>query len=119
FEGWKQLPTRPTSNLKVRRRALLASTALVGAIVSTSLVVGFAPAFAAGGDGGGNAGSGRRRRSHHLAALLATTALAAVAVLLPGAARAGDATWVGGTSGDFNTATNWNPNSAVPTGTAT
>ena len=103
----------------MRRRALLASTALVGAIVSTSLVVGFAPAFAAGGDGGGNAGSGRRRRSHHLAALLATTALAAVAVLLPGAARAGDATWVGGTSGDFNTATNWNPNSAVPTGTAT
>src|SRR5207237_1268073 len=39
--------------------------------------------------------------------------------LLPGAARAGDATWVGGTSGDFDTATNWNPNSAVPTGTAT
>jgi autotransporter-associated beta strand protein len=115
----KELPTRTTSDPKVRRRGLLASTALVGAIVAASRVVGFAPAFAAGGDGGGNAGSGRRRRDHHLAALLATTALVAVAALLPGAARAGDATWVGGTSGDFDTATNWNPNSAVPTGTAT
>ncbi|MET4492754.1 MULTISPECIES: autotransporter domain-containing protein [unclassified Bradyrhizobium] len=52
------MPTRTTSDPKVRRRGLLASTALVGAIVSTSLVVGVVSTFAAGGDGGGNAGSG-------------------------------------------------------------
>jgi autotransporter-associated beta strand protein len=58
------------------------------------------------------------RLNRRLAALLATTALVAVAVLVPGAARAQDATWLATPgSGDFNTAANWNP-AAVPTGTA-
>jgi len=35
-----------------------------------------------------------------------------------GTVSAQNATWVGGTSGDFDTASNWNPNTAVPTGTA-
>jgi autotransporter-associated beta strand protein len=54
-----------------------------------------------------------------IAALLATTALVAVAALLPGVARALDATWLANPNpaGDFNTATNWSPPS-VPTGTA-
>jgi autotransporter-associated beta strand protein len=61
---------------------------------------------------------GRRRWNRHLAALLATTALVAVAALLPGAARAQNATWLASPgSVDFNTAANWNP-AAVPTGTA-
>src|ERR1700687_4512545 len=43
-------------------------------------------------------------------ALLATTALVAVAALLPGAARALDATWLATpATGDFNTAANWTP----------
>ena len=51
-------------------------------------------------------------------ALLATTALVAVMAFAPGAARAQDATWLlNPTSGDFNTAANWNP-ATVPTGTA-
>ena len=53
-----------------------------------------------------------------LAALLASTALVGLAALLPGAARAQDATWLTNPrTGDFNTAANWNP-AAVPTGTA-
>ena len=53
-----------------------------------------------------------------LAALLASTALVGLATLLPGAARAQDATWLAAPgTGDFNTAANWNP-AAVPTGTA-
>src|SRR5205823_2743342 len=53
-----------------------------------------------------------------LAALLASTALVTLAALLPGAARAQDATWLANPgTGDFNTAGNWNP-AAVPTGTA-
>jgi autotransporter-associated beta strand protein len=53
-----------------------------------------------------------------MAALLATTASAAVSALLPGVARAQDATWLAAPgSGDFNTAANWNP-ATVPTGTA-
>jgi len=59
-----------------------------------------------------------RQLNCRTAALLATMALGAVATFLPGAAGAVDATWVGGTSGDFDTASNWNPNTAVPTGTA-
>jgi autotransporter-associated beta strand protein len=52
------------------------------------------------------------------AALLATAALVAVAALLPGAARAQDATWLASpATADFNTALNWSP-AAVPTGTA-
>jgi autotransporter-associated beta strand protein len=35
------------------------------------------------------------------------------------AAHAQNATWVGNVSNDFNTPTNWNPNTAVPTGIAT
>jgi hypothetical protein len=47
------------------------------------------------------------RLNRRLAALLATTALVAVAVLVPGAARAQDATWLATPgSGDFNTAAN-------------
>jgi hypothetical protein len=53
-----------------------------------------------------------------ISALLATTALVAVAALLPGAARAQDATWrATPATGDFNTGTNWSP-ATVPTGTA-
>jgi hypothetical protein len=62
----------------------------------------------------------RQRPNRHLAALLATTTLTSVAVaaLLPGVARAVDATWlVSPATGDFNTAANWNP-AAVPTGAA-
>jgi autotransporter-associated beta strand protein len=62
----------------------------------------------------------RRRRNRHFAALLATTALVAVAALLPGAARAQNATWLAPPAtptGDFNTATNWDT-ATVPTGTA-
>jgi autotransporter-associated beta strand protein len=53
-----------------------------------------------------------------MAALLATTALVAAAALLPGAARALDATWIANPgSGDFNSAANWNP-LVVPVDTA-
>jgi autotransporter-associated beta strand protein len=71
-------------------------------------------------EGPGIALPGRRRRNRHFAALLATTALVAVAALLPGAARAQDATWLAPPAtptGDFNTATNWDT-ATVPTGTA-
>ena len=62
--------------------------------------------------------STRERLNIHMATLLATTALVAAAALLPGAARAQDATWLANPgSGDFNTAANWNQ-AAVPTGTA-
>jgi hypothetical protein len=54
----KKVPTKTVSDPKVRRRGLLGSTALVGAIVSASLVVGFVPAFAAGGNSGGDAALG-------------------------------------------------------------
>src|SRR6478609_6728733 len=51
--------------------------------------------------------TGRRRNCR--AALLATTTLVAVG-MLPGVARAADATWLASPgSGDFNTGTNWNP----------
>jgi autotransporter-associated beta strand protein len=56
--GLEKMPIRTVSGPKMRRGSLLGSTALVGAIVSATLVLGFGPAFAAGGDGGGNAGSG-------------------------------------------------------------
>jgi hypothetical protein len=59
-----------------------------------------------------------QRLNRRRGALLATTALVAVTALAPGAARAQDATWLPNpTSGDFNTAANWNP-ATVPTGTA-
>jgi hypothetical protein len=60
------------------------------------------------------------RLNCRLAVLLATTALVAAAALLPGAARAADATWLAPPAtptGDFDTAANWTP-AAVPTGTA-
>jgi outer membrane autotransporter protein len=47
----------------------------------------------------------RQRR----AALLATTALAGALALPSGEARATDFTWVGGTSNDYNTSSNWSP----------
>ena len=53
-----------------------------------------------------------------LSRLLAPTLLVAVTAFAPGAARAQDATWLlNPTSGNFNTAANWNP-ATVPTGTA-
>src|SRR5213076_484638 len=59
-----------------------------------------------------------RQRRNRSAALLATTALVAVAALLPGVARAQDATWLAApATNDFNTAANWTP-ATVPTGTA-
>jgi autotransporter-associated beta strand protein len=62
--------------------------------------------------------STREQLNGRMAALLATTALVAAAALLPGAARAQDATWAATPgSGDFNSAANWSP-AAVPTGTA-
>jgi autotransporter-associated beta strand protein len=60
----------------------------------------------------------RQQLNGRAASLLATTALVAVAALMPGAARAQNATWLANPgSGDFNNATNWTPG-AVPTGTA-
>jgi hypothetical protein len=59
-----------------------------------------------------------RQRRNCRAALLATTALVAVAALLPGVARAQDATWLAApASNNFNTAANWST-ATVPTGTA-
>ena len=53
-----------------------------------------------------------------LSTLLAIAALIAVA-FAPGAARAQDATWrPNAATGNFNTRTNWIPDSGVPTGTA-
>jgi autotransporter-associated beta strand protein len=58
------------------------------------------------------------RLNGRLAALLATTALIAVAVLVPGAVRAQNATWLETPgSGIFNDTANWNP-ATVPTATA-
>ena len=60
----------------------------------------------------------RQRPNRRRGALLATTALVAVTAFAPGMVRAQDSTWLlNPTSGDFNTATNWNPD-MVPTGTA-
>jgi autotransporter-associated beta strand protein len=56
--GLEKMSKKTVSDPKARLHGLLGSTALVGAIVSAALVLGFGPAFAAGGDGGGNAGSG-------------------------------------------------------------
>ena len=65
-----------------------------------------------------SAQSARRRLSRRCGALLATTALVAVTAFAPSAARVQDATWLlNPTSGDYNTATNWNP-ATVPMGTA-
>jgi hypothetical protein len=59
-----------------------------------------------------------QRRNCRIAALLATTALVAVAALLPGVARAQDATWLAAPgSNNFNVGTNWST-ATVPTGTA-
>ena len=59
-----------------------------------------------------------RQRRNCRAALLATTALVAVAALLPGVARAADATWLAApVDGVFNNNLNWSP-ATVPTGTA-
>ncbi len=63
-------------------------------------------------------GVARRRLNCRCGALLATTALVAATAFAPAPARAQDATWLlNPTSGDYNTATNWNP-ATVPTGTA-
>ena len=60
----------------------------------------------------------RKRLNCRSVVLLAITALVAVTAFVPGAARAQDATWLATpASGDYNTATNWNP-TTVPTGTA-
>ncbi len=56
------------------------------------------------------------RYARRLAAFAAIGLFASLAGV--GMASAQSATWVGGTSGDFDTASNWNPNTAVPTGTA-
>ncbi len=60
----------------------------------------------------------RERRNGRIAALLATTTLVAVAALLPGVARAQNATWLAVPADNiFNNNNNWNP-ATVPTGTA-
>ena len=60
-----------------------------------------------------------RRLNRRRGALLATMALVAVTAFALGAARAQDATWLPNpTSGDFNTAANWNPASIPSFSTA-
>jgi autotransporter-associated beta strand protein len=60
-----------------------------------------------------------RQRRNCRAALLATTALVAVAALLPGAARAVDATWLAiPFTNNFNDGNNWTSAPTVPNGTA-
>ena len=62
--------------------------------------------------------SARAWLTYRTAAPLAAAVLVAVAALLPGTLRAQDATWLASPStGDFDTAGNWNP-ATVPTGTA-
>ena len=65
----------------------------------------------------------RQKLNGRMAALLATTALVGVGAVLPGTARAQDATWVGGTPGglagsDYNNAVNWSNQAGPPAGTA-
>ena len=65
----------------------------------------------------------RQKLNGRMAALLATTALIAAAALLPDAAHAQDATWLGGTPGglagsDYNNAVNWSNQAGPPAGTA-
>ena len=60
----------------------------------------------------------RQRLNWRRGALLAATALVAATAFAPGMVRAQDSNWrPNPTSGDFNTATNWNTD-MVPTGTA-
>jgi hypothetical protein len=58
--------------------------------------------------------AGRAVLRQRLAALAATTALAAALALPGAAARATDYTWVGGTSSDYSTASNWSPSGGPP-----
>jgi autotransporter-associated beta strand protein len=61
--------------------------------------------------------SGTGNLARRMRVLLASTAIS-VAAALPALAAAGDGTWLAApATGDFNTATNWNP-AAVPTNTA-
>jgi hypothetical protein len=63
--------------------------------------------------------SGRGRKSLRARRVLYVGVLAMGVALSSTAARAGDATWLASpATNDFDTATNWNPNTAVPTGTA-
>ena len=60
-----------------------------------------------------------RRLNCRSSTLLATMALVVVTAFAPGAARAQNATWRDpAATADFNTRTNWVPDVAVPTGTA-
>ncbi len=91
----------------VRRNAAVATRIAAPAVVLSG-VPGLASAQVA-----------RQRLNGRSGTLLATMALVAVTAFAPGAVRAQDATWLlTPASGNFNTATNWNPATAVPTGTA-